>query len=97
MYAKTRNSRTSPPGMHSGPSFPEVAPNKRIDEIKALSIADVCRLYGIGRTFVYGQIRIGALVAQKAGRRTLIATDELERWFAGLPTANKSESGGRHG
>ena len=97
MYAKTRNSSTSSPEGHSGAPCPDAVATKRTDGIRALSIADTCRLYGIGRTFVYGQIRIGALVAQKAGRRTLIATDELERWFGGLPSANKSESTARRG
>jgi excisionase family DNA binding protein len=65
-------------------------------EIAARSIDDVCRAYGVGRTFVYEQIRIGALLAKKAGRRTLVSSDELERWFASLPTAKKSNLGERH-
>jgi len=62
---------------------------------KAKSISDACRAYGVGRTFIYQQIRIGALTARKAGRRTLVATDELERWFAALPRVNKSNRAGQ--
>lgn len=56
---------------------------------KALSVADMCRLYNVGRTFIFEQIRGGALTAKKAGRRTLVAADEAARWFEHLPGSRR--------
>lgn len=90
MHAKSRSVQSNPGLASSGPAGRETVP-RSADSVRARSIADACHCYGIGRTFLYEQIRIGALVAQKAGKRTLIATAELERWFAGLPQARESK------
>jgi hypothetical protein len=47
---------------------------------------------GIGRTFLFEQIRLGKLPAKKAGRRTLIDSDSLRRWIKSLPRAGGSGS-----
>ncbi|MDP3552644.1 DNA-binding protein [Methylocystis sp.] len=45
---------------------------------------------GLGRTFIFGQIKVGALKARKAGRRTLVTDADLREWLASLPRAGKS-------
>lgn len=49
------------------------------------SIADVTDLTGLGRSFVYEQIKAGSLIMRKAGRRSLIFDEDLRAWLAQLP------------
>ncbi|HSP45790.1 MAG TPA: helix-turn-helix domain-containing protein [Chthoniobacterales bacterium] len=51
----------------------------------AYSIYDVTKLTGVGRSFVYEQIKAGRLVVKKAGRRTLVFDTDLKAWLASLP------------
>jgi excisionase family DNA binding protein len=51
---------------------------------RALSIADFCRLYGVGRTTTYAQIKAGALKARKIGRRTVVPVEAAEAWLISL-------------
>jgi hypothetical protein len=58
----------------------------RQDLTLALSISDVQRETGFGRTFIYGALTLkGGLVARKAGRRTVILRADLERYLESLP------------
>jgi hypothetical protein len=41
---------------------------------------------GVSRTRIFEAIRDGALTARKAGKATVIETDELRRWVRNLPT-----------
>ena len=50
------------------------------------SIDDVIKLVGLGRTFIYEQIKEGRLTVRKAGRRTLVFDEDLEAWLRALPT-----------
>ena len=52
----------------------------------AMSIADFCRRYGIGRTTAYEQIKAGALRARKCGKRTIISDADAEEFLHHLPT-----------
>ncbi len=52
----------------------------------AFSPAEAAAAAGIGRTYLFEEIRCHRLVAKKAGRRTLIEAHELERWIRSLPT-----------
>jgi len=52
----------------------------------ALSIDGFCKLYCLGRTFAYEQIREGRLRAVKCGHRTLILRCDAEAWAQSLPT-----------
>lgn len=52
---------------------------------EAYTIADACAVVGLGRTFIFEEIRSGRLKAKKAGRRTIILRDELRRWLETLP------------
>ncbi len=51
----------------------------------AYSIADVTKLTGVGRSFIYDEIKAGRLHIRKAGRRTLIFNADLQAWLAQLP------------
>jgi excisionase family DNA binding protein len=49
------------------------------------SIADVTKLVGLGRTFVYHEIKEGRLPVRKAGRRTLVLEGDLQAWLSAMP------------
>jgi excisionase family DNA binding protein len=49
------------------------------------SIPEVCRTANSGRTTVYKAINEGHLVAHKRGSRTIIFSEDLERWLKSLP------------
>jgi hypothetical protein len=53
--------------------------------VEAISIEAFCTEFGVGKTFAYGEIARGKLIARKAGRRTLIARDDAHRWLKSLP------------
>jgi excisionase family DNA binding protein len=50
----------------------------------ALSVSDFCRSYAIGRTTFYEEVKAGRLRVLKAGKRTLIASSDAERWLESL-------------
>lgn len=56
----------------------------------ALTIAQFCETFNVGRTFIYGQIKMGRLTALKAGGKTLISRDEAGRWIRELPKLENS-------
>jgi excisionase family DNA binding protein len=51
----------------------------------AHSIADVVQATGVGRSFIYQEIKARRLVVKKAGRRSLIFDADLKAWLASLP------------
>jgi hypothetical protein len=53
---------------------------------RAMSIAEFCRRYGVGRTTAYGEIKSKRLLARKCRKRTIIIEDDAERWLERLPT-----------
>jgi excisionase family DNA binding protein len=55
----------------------------------AHSIAEFAQLSGLGRSFLYEQIKSGHLPVRKAGRRTLILHDEGQAWLAKLPVVGQ--------
>lgn len=57
--------------------------------IKAYTIKDFCRAYGVGRTLVYSEMAAGRLRARKAGRRTLILKTDADAWLDALPLATR--------
>jgi excisionase family DNA binding protein len=50
-----------------------------------VSITDSCRLLGVGRTKLYELIASGELRLRKIGRKSLIATSDLQRLAERLP------------
>lgn len=49
--------------------------------VRLLSVAEACSLLGIRRTQFYKLLGRGQLKALKLGRRTLVRTDELQRFI----------------
>jgi excisionase family DNA binding protein len=55
------------------------------DHRGALSIDGFCKLYSLGKTFAYEQVKNGRLRAVKCGNRTLILRRDAEAWARSLP------------
>jgi hypothetical protein len=55
------------------------------DQHRAWSIAQFCHCFGVGRTTVYEQIKLGHLHARKVGKRTIITGSDAENWLRNLP------------
>jgi hypothetical protein len=51
----------------------------------AYSIAELTEISGIGRSFLYEEIKAGRLVVTKAGRRSLVLYDDALAWLTTLP------------
>jgi excisionase family DNA binding protein len=56
------------------------------------SIPEVCKNANSGRTTVYKAINDGHLVAHKRGSRTIIFSQDLERWLNSLPEIEAKHS-----
>jgi excisionase family DNA binding protein len=54
-------------------------------DLDALDIPTVCRRTRFGRSYIYEQIRSGALRARKYGRLTRILRLDYEAWLAAAP------------
>lgn len=59
------------------------------DRKLAHSVAEFAQLSGLGRSFLYEQIKAGALPVRKAGRRTLILHEDGQDWLANLPISTQ--------
>ncbi len=57
---------------------------------RAMSLHVFCATYGIGRTKAYEEINAGRLRARKAGRRTIITTDDADDWLSRLPVLQEA-------
>ncbi len=62
------------------------------DLIGALTVAEFCQAYRVGRTFLYEQLKSGQLSATKAGTKTLILRAEAARWFKSLPKLDTAKA-----
>ena len=51
----------------------------------ALSLADVARTTGLGKTALYAAMRDGRLAARKFGRRTIVLKRDLKAFLDALP------------
>jgi excisionase family DNA binding protein len=58
---------------------------------RAFSVEEFCQRFGVGRTKVYEELKLGRLRARKIGRRTIIAEDDAEDWSRSLPIMNATE------
>ena len=63
------------------------SPNKN-----AHSIPEICEDSGLGRTFIYEEIKAGRLIARKAGRRTLVIDPDYKAWLNSLPKISAEAS-----
>jgi excisionase family DNA binding protein len=60
-----------------------------------LSIADCCRLIGLGRTKFYELVASGAIPLRKVGKKSLISAADLKRWAEALPIDDAKAARGR--
>jgi len=51
------------------------------------TIAEFAQLSGLGRSFIYQEIKAGRLIVRKAGRRSLILHDDGQAYLGRLPVA----------
>lgn len=51
---------------------------------RAITVGEFCRTYGLGRSKFYLLVRDQQIKTLKIGSKTLIATEEAERWFRSL-------------
>ena len=56
----------------------------RIEKL-AYSIQELSKLSGLGRTFLYDEIKAGRLIVSKAGRRSIVLHDDAANWLARFP------------
>lgn len=54
---------------------------------RAYSIVEFCAAYNLSRSLAYLEVGAGRLRVRKVGRRTLIAAEDAENWFASLAGA----------
>lgn len=55
----------------------------------SFTIEQAVKATGIGRTAIFAAIKSGRLVARKNGRRTLIASSDLQQFISNLPTVDR--------
>lgn len=58
----------------------------------AYSIEETARITSLGRTALYDEIKAGRLKARKAGRRTVVAADDIRQWLASLPQVQQDSA-----
>lgn len=54
----------------------------------AFDVEGFCASTGLGRTFVFDEIKRGRLRARKAGRRTVILPEDAVAYLQSLPAAD---------
>jgi excisionase family DNA binding protein len=52
------------------------------EELQFLSVNNVCRIVGLGRTLINEEIRSGRLKSAKVGKRRLISIAAVRLWLA---------------
>ena len=60
----------------------------------AYSIDDITKQVGIGRSFLFEEIKAGRLLVKKAGRRTLVSDAALREWLSNQPAKSAGGSKG---
>jgi excisionase family DNA binding protein len=58
----------------------------------AISIAEFCHRYGIGKTTTYQEVNSGRLKVVKIGRRTLIRVSDAQAWFEAAASSKSGEA-----
>jgi len=57
----------------------------------ALQIPDAVKISGLGRSSIYKAIQEGRLPIRKAGKRTLILSEDLRAFIGDLPTSPNTQ------
>lgn len=55
----------------------------------AFTVTEFCAACSISRSTFYLEAKAGRISVLKAGKRTLIASSEAERWLSALPTSQR--------
>lgn len=61
----------------------------------AFEVNEFCRLFSIGRTTFYEEVKARRLTVRKIGSKTIILADDVRQWMADLPST--APSGQRQG
>lgn len=62
----------------------------------AFTIRHLCAAYGLGRSFVYEQIKLGLLETRRAGtRKVLVRKVDADKWLDSLPKGNPQPGSAR--
>jgi len=72
--------------MNANPEISQREPAHRARP-RVMSIAEFSERYGLGRTTIYKEIKLGRLLARKCHKRTVITEDDAEDWLRSLPLA----------
>jgi len=59
------------------------------NEPLAYAIERIPDIAGVSRTRIFAAIRAKEITARKAGRSTIVETNELARWLRSLPTRGR--------
>ena len=57
----------------------------------AYAIVDAPQVVGVSRTRIFDAVRKKELTVRKAGKSTIIESDELFRWVRNLPTKGRQQ------
>lgn len=55
--------------------------------VAALTVNEFCRRYSVSRTTFYDQVKARRLEIRKVGHKSIVLTEEAERWLAALPSS----------
>jgi hypothetical protein len=58
----------------------------------AYSIAELTQISGVGRSFLYEEIKAGRLIVTKAGRRSLVLHGDAMAWLTSLPKTSATSA-----
>ena len=62
---------------------------------RAFSVHEFSKLYGVGRTTTYEELKAGRLRGRKIGKRTIITKNDAEDWLRRLPATRLPFDQGR--
>jgi excisionase family DNA binding protein len=66
------------------PKAPALVSVPTLENKEYLSVSDVMKRTGIGRTKLYNEMNEGRLQANKCGRQTLISQENFRKWVEGF-------------
>lgn len=55
--------------------------------VAALTVNEFCRRFSVSRTTFYEQVKTRRLEVRKIGQKSIVLTEEAERWLAALPSS----------
>jgi len=67
------------------PKMPPPEERPVLEDRLYVRIKEASQIMGICKTALYNEIKAGRLKVKKAGKRTIIAVDDIHAWFDALP------------